>query len=409
MAINLRGMFKTVFGINRQTPKVTTQFEELNSFNPTFYKTNIKNSDLVNACVDCIARHVSKFEISHKKYKNENDVSNVKGDIDYLLSHRPNPLMNTTQFLYNIASTLEIEHNAFVYIAKDNDGNITGFYPIKALSYQLLQDNSNTIYLQFNFANGKTYQLPYVDLIHLRKFFNGEIFGESNSNLSVAVNTNNTAIQGIDNAVKSTASLRGLIKYVNGMLKPEDMKKLKDDFVRDYMTLENSSGIAVLDSKADFTPVKVEPITLTKDQLDYLDNRILKYFGLNENILTSKYSADDWNAFYESVLEPIAIQMEQEFTNKIFSDKAIKSGHRIIFNTDRIRYLAPETKISLIKEVGSIGALTIDEVRKILDMTTLGGEEGSKRLQTLNVVNSELADSYQLGKNEKESDSNEGN
>lgn len=181
------------------------------------------------------------------------------------------------------------------------------------------------------------------------------------------------------------------------MLKPEDMKKLKDDFVRDYLSLENESGIAVLDSKAEFTPVDLKPITLDKDQLEYLDNRILKYFGMNENILSSKYSADEWNAFFESVLEPIAIQLEQEFTNKTFSDYAIKNGHRIVFNVDRIRYLSSATKISLIKEVGTLGALTIDEVRKILDLTTLGGDEGAKRLTSLNYIDSSIANEYQGG------------
>ena len=289
------------------------------------------------------------------------------------------------------------QNNSFVYIAKDKDGMITGFYPITASSYELLQDNSDTIYLQFDFANGKTYQLPYMDLIHIKRFYNkGDIFGDKNINLKYAVNSNNTAIQGIDNAIRSTSSLRGMLKYVNGMLKPEDMKKMKDDFVKDYLNLENESGIAVLDSKAEFTPVKLDPITLAKDQLDYLDERILKYFGMNQSILSSRYTADEWNSFFESVLEPIAIQMEQEFTNKIFSNNAIKNGHRIIFNVDRIRYLNSATKISLIKEIGALGILTIDEARKILDLSTIGGEDGAKRLVSLNYVDTNIANEYQL-------------
>lgn len=398
MAIQKRGMFQKIFGVKNQIAKVTTQLEQLNSFTPTFYTTDMKGNDVVNACIDCIARHISKFEIMHKQYKKNDDVIRINGDIGYLLGHRPNQLMNTNQFLYKIASNLLYQNNSFVFISKDKDGMITGYYPITASSYQLLQDDSDTIYLQFNFANGKTYQLPYNDLIHIKRFYNsGEIFGDKNENLKQAVNSNNTAIQGIDNAVKSTASLRGMIKYVNGMLKPEDMKKLKDDFVRDYLSLENESGIAVLDSKAEFTPVDLKPITLDKDQLEYLDNRIIKYFGMNENILSSKYSADEWNAFFESVLEPIAIQLEQEFTNKTFSDYAIKNGHRIVFNVDRIRYLSSATKISLIKEVGTLGALTIDEVRKILDLTTLGGDEGAKRLTSLNYIDSSIANEYQGG------------
>ena len=396
MAVNFRDMFKSVFGTDKQPTKIMQQFNQLNSFTPIFYNKEVANNDIVNACIDCISRHCSKFEIMHKRYKDD-DIIKVNGDIAYLLGHRPNPLMNTNQFLYKVVSNLMYQNNSFVFIAKDKDGMINGFYPITATSYELLQDDSNTIYLKFNFANGKTYQLPYMDLIHIKRFYNkGEIFGDMTNNLSMAVNSSNTAVQGIDNAIKSTSAIRGLIKYTNGMLKPEDMKKIKDDFVKDYLNLENASGIAVMDGKTDFVPVSLSPITLTKDQFDYLDDRILHYFGMNQSILSSKYTADEWNSFFESVLEPIAIQMEQEFTNKIFGDNAIKNGHRIVFNVDRIRYLNSSTKISLIKEVGALGILTIDEARKILDLSTIGGEEGNKRLVSLNYVDSSIANEYQM-------------
>lgn len=395
---NFRDMFKSIFGVEKQNIEKLEQFRQLNTFNPIFYTKDVANNDIVNACIDTIARHCSKFEIVHKKYAND-DVAKVNGNIAYILEHRPNPIMNTSQFLYKIVSNLMYQNNSFVYIAKDSTNMITGFYPITATSYELEQDQSGTIYLKFNFANGKTYQLPYSELIHIKRFYNkGDIFGNNTNSLSMAVNSSNTAIQGIDNAIKSTSAMRGLIKFTSGMLKPEDMKKIKDDFVRDYMNLENASGIAVMDTKTEFTPVSLNPITLGKDQLDYLDERILHYFGMNQAIISSKYSADEWNSFFESVLEPIAIQMEQEFTNKIFGDNAIRNGHRIVFNVDRIRYLNSATKISLIKEVGALGILTIDEARKILDLTTIGGEEGAKRLVSLNYVDSDIANDYQLGK-----------
>ena len=128
---------------------------------------------------------------------------------------------------------------------------------------------------------------------------------------------------------------------------------------------------------------------------------------ISEEIIKSKYSADDWNAFYESVLEPRAIQMGQAFTNAIFSERAIKAGHRIEFSVNRIKYAKTETKINLIKEAGALGLLTVDEGREILDLPAIGGEEGNKRLQTLNVINTNLADEYQGGK--KNGKSNERN
>ena len=37
-------------------------------------------------------------------------------------------------------------------------------------------------------------------------------------------------------------------------------------------------------------------------------------------------------------------------------------------------------------------------------MPPIGGEEGKKRIQTLNVVNSNIADEYQLGESEGKND-----
>ena len=157
----------------------------------------------------------------------------------------------------------------------------------------------------------------------------------------------------------------------------------------------------------DFKEINLNPVLLEKEQLEMVNGNIYGYFMLSENIIKSKYTADEWNAFYESVLEPRAIQMGQAFTNAIFSEKAIREGHRIEFSVNRIKYAKTETKITLIKEAGALGLITVDEGREILDLPAIGGEEGKKRLQTLNVINANLADQYQGGG--KDGKSNKGN
>lgn len=403
--MELRSLFKTIFKTNKQHAPKVQRLQLLNNYNPSFYTTKIADSNVVQSCINTIATHASKFMIVHKQYTN-NSIREINGSINYLLQHRPNPINNTSQFIYKIVFNLYKDNNSFVYIDRDSDGMIVGFYPITSNNYELLENDNGVIYIRFNFVNGQQYVFKYDELIHLRRFYNShEIFGDSNSSLKMPVNASNTAIQGIENAVKTTAGLRGIIKYVNGMLKDEDMIKYKNKFVKDYMTLENESGIAMLDAKAEFTPIKIEPMTLTNQQLDYLNENIYKYFGINANIINSNFTDSQWSAFFESVLEPLAIQMEQEFTTKIFREAAISAGHRIMFLVERLKYIDTKTKISLIKEIAPLGMLTVDEGRNVLDLAPFGGEEGSKTLQTLNVVNSEIADSYQLG----EEDENEGN
>ena len=211
------------------------------------------------------------------------------------------------------------------------------------------------------------------------------------------------ADDGIKNAIKISSSLRGVIKATNAMLKTKDLIDLRDDFVENI--LSSTSGIGSLDSRFDFDVINLKPILLDKEQMAQVNGDIYKYFRVSEKILDSSFNDEEWNAFYESVIEPLAIQMEQAFRNAIFSEKAIKDGHTIEFEVNRMRYAKTETKIKLLKEVGVLGIIKVDEGREILDLPALGGEEGNKRLQTLNVVNANKADKYQIGEDEEDGES----
>lgn len=216
-----RSLFKTFFGTKKQNKSQHTRLEMLNNYMPVFTPTNkYLDSSIVKSCINVIATHVSKFEIVHKQYKDDN-IRVVNGDINFLLQHRPNPLNTPSQFLYKIAYNLLAYNNAFVYMARDEENMIKGFYPITSNNYELLEDANGTIYLRFNFlANNKSYEIPYSDLIHIRKMYsNNEIFGDNNDSLKSPVSASNTALQGIDNAIKSTAGLRGIIKFTNNILK----------------------------------------------------------------------------------------------------------------------------------------------------------------------------------------------
>lgn len=394
-----RSLFKALFGNGESQPtqKSQTRLQLLNGYNPTYIPVTFDNSNLVKTAINTIATHCSKLNPLHIQ-SIQGSTNPINGNINRILNLQPNPLMTTTDFIYKVVYTLFEANNSFIFIKKDKAGMIEGFYPITAGKYELLEDTSNTVWLRFKFVNGKTYTLPYTDVIHLRRFFhNHDIYGDDNQTLRRPVEVAGTAMQGIDNAVKTTSFLRGILKTTQSMLKEKDTLKLKDDFVRDFMNIENESGIAVLDSKCDFTPINNTPISLSKDQLDYTKANIYDYFGINEKIIQSKFTSEEWNAFYESVIEPVAIAMGQAFTARIFSHKAIKEGHQIVFSTNRIRYAKTETKIQLIKETAVLGIITVDEAREVLDMPPLGGEEGKKRIQTLNVVDATKANDYQIG------------
>lgn len=397
-----RSLFGMIFG-KKQTEVTRTQLQMLNGYNAQFTTLdgNTYDSKVARECIDRIATHCAKLIPKHIKDSIGNQ---IKGEINFLLQNQPNPIMTKYDFIYKTISMLYTDSNAFVYIAKDKEGMITGFYPVLALNYNLLQDEGNNIYLQFKFINGQTYTIPYLELIHLRLFYNkNDIFGTGNKVLRTDMETAHTASEGIKNAIKTANNLKGILKYTNAMLKDKDIKKNKEDFVADFLNLENESGIAALDAKAEFQEVNMKPITLDKEQLEQVNYNIFDYFGISEKIVRNNFDAIEWNAFFEGVIEPRAIQMSDAFTNKIFSHKARKDGHKILFTANRLQYASLDSKINLIKIAGSYGLLTKDDGREILDMSPLGGEEGKKILQSLNNIDSSIANNYQGGKTDGES------
>ena len=195
-----------------------------------------------------------------------------------------------------------------------------------------------------------------------------------------------------------TNSLKGILNFTNAMLKPDDIKKDRDQFVKDFLGKGNNSGIAALDTKAQFQEINMKPITLDDKQLQRVNNNIYDYFGVSEAIINNSYTPEEWNAFYEGVIEPLSVQMEQAFTYAIFSKRAIREGHKIIFTTHRLQYASLDQKIKLLNSILPYGLVSKDTALELLDMHPIGGEEGAKILQSLNNIDSSIANDYQGGK-----------
>jgi HK97 family phage portal protein len=398
-----RSLFNIVFGNKKQEDsKFKNMLRLLSGYSAVYsnISDNIDDNIIAKECIDAIATHGAKMLPKH--YQEKNGVKrHIQGDIDYILGVKPNKYMTVYDFLYKTLSLLYSQNNEYIYIDIDKEGYLVGLYPLNPLFCQLIE-YENEVWLKFQFLDGNVYYTKYDRIIHLKRFFSKhDFYGDTNDVLKSSLETQTVADDGIKNAIKISSSLRGVIKAQNALLKNKDLIELRNDFVESI--LSSTSGIGSLDSKFDFKEINLQPILLDKEQLAQVNGNIYKYFRISEKILDSSFNDEEWNAFYESVIEPLAIQMEQAFRNAIFSEQAIKDGHTIEFSVNRIKYAKTETKIKLLKEVGVLGIIKVDEGREILDLPALGGEEGNKRLQTLNVINSNLADKYQGGIDDGES------
>ncbi len=72
-----------------------------------------------------------------------------------------------------------------------------------------------------------------------------------------------------------------------------------------------------------------------------------------------------------------------------------------------MQYASTGSKIRVATLLTNIGGASLDQILDIFNMPQIGGEEGKRRVQTLNMVAADLADQYQVGKKKKKDEEEE--
>lgn len=369
----------------------------------TSWSGNAYANDIYRGAVDAIARNAGKLKGAHFVKYNGTSKDTTDQKLNRLLQVAPNEYMNSYDFLYKLTTHYYLFNNAFAYLNRDSNGNLLSVYPVTCTQAEFMTDNTGALYVQFRFKNGNTVILPYRDLIHLRRDFNSdELLGDTNEALQPALELAHTQNEGIINGIKSSANIRGILKYTQ-ILAPEKLEAEKEKFVNDYLSMNNSGGVVVTDPKTEYTPITSSVVSIDAEQLKTVQTKIYNYLGVTEAIVNSSYNEDEYNSFYESVLEPLALQLSLEFSRKIFTERELAFGNVITFDSGRMIYSNNSTKVNLIKELLPYGVLTINQALEILNLPPVA--DGDKRLQTLNVVNANKADKYQLGEKTKPDES----
>jgi hypothetical protein len=96
------------------------------------------------------------------------------------------------------------------------------------------------------------------------------------------------------------------------------------------------------------------------------------------------------------VLEPIAVKLSQELTDKIFTEREQGWGNEVILEANRLSYMSVASKIKVCQALTPIGCITINEVREMFGYA--GVEGGDARQVSLNYVNTDDQSLYQTGK-----------
>ena len=377
-------MLSRLFGRQPVQGKPQT-FIEINSMFSSFSGTGY-NSAAFRAAVDAIARHTAKLQ-----------AHSADTGLETLLTQAPNAYMSAYDLLYKTAAAYFTHNNAFMllqreepHLAQNSAEGIAAIYPLNPSSVEFRPGSDGALYLECTFPDGRQITFPYADIIHLRRhFLTNDLTGDSNAPLYVLLDTADTLNQGISASVKNGTSIRGVLKFTS-LVNPAQVKAEKEQFVSDYFNPGNNGGIAATDQRFDFVPANIAPYSVPKEQFETINRQITDYLGVGASIVNGTYTENEFSAFYESIVEPFALQLAQEFR--------LKTGVEITFTAERMEFSSAATKIKLLHEAAPLGLITVNEARKLLALPPV--KDGDRRLQSLNYVSADKADAYQLEESE---------
>lgn len=323
--------------------------------------------DLTRAAVHSFATFCSKLkpEIS----------GSAKNYLEKTLQFKPNFFMDTTKFLYRLATIYEVDNTAFIVPVEDQLGRLIGYYPILPQRCEIVEAGG-VIYLRYQFANGEYAAIEFEKVgVMAQYLYHDDLFGEDNRPLQPTMQLLHTQNEGIINAVKNSANIRFLAKVAN-MLKPEDIKKERERFTADNLSEDNKSGMIIYDGKfSELKQVDSKPYTVNALQMQQINENVFIHFGTNMDILTNKYDENTWNAYYEGKIEPFAIQLSIVMSNMTYTPTEINRGNMITWTANRLQYASNSTKLQVSTQLFDRALLNRNGVMDIWNMAHVEGGE----------------------------------
>jgi len=344
---------------------VAEYFKLINAYSPVYksFTGGVYEMELTRAAIHAKANCISRLKPIVNGSNN--------GAYERMLQFNPNPLMDAKKYLYRIATLLFVNNNVFIApMYDDMRQKIVGLYPLAPQKCQLKKFNGK-LWLAYEFQTGETGAIEFEKCGRLNQFQNkDELFGENNAPMNATLQMMNAQDQAIINAVKNSANIKILAKLAQS-LRPADVEAERERFVK-LNFAENDSEVLLIDSKyADVKQMESKQFTVDEKQMAMIRENVFDYFGVSEGILQGKYTSDEFNSFYESQIEPVALELSLQHTNMLFNQHEIAFGNNVVFTANRFNFLSSGEKVTMIQTLFDRGLLTPNEAREIINMSPI--------------------------------------
>lgn len=360
------GLFDFLFPKEEPVKLANTEnFKLLTAYEPIFhdYRGSIYESALVRSAIEAKARHISKLKVEMQGEAQPYLKSKIK--------HKPNDWMTWPQFLARCSTILDCTNNLFIVPVQDKYLETIGFFPVLPDRVKLLEDKNGKMWLRYTFRNHQSGIVEFDRCAYMNKHqFQSDFYGDSNRALNNTMDLIAIQDQGIKEAVKNSASYRFIAK-VNNFTAPEDLAEERARFTRENLSGENGGLLLFPNTYSDIKQVTDSAYRVDTDQLKLIQKNVYDYFGVNEEIIQGKAESDQLDAFFNSAVEPFAIALSESLSKAIYTDRERSFGNHVYVNANRLQYMSQTAKVSVAKELGDRGILTINEIRELFNYAPL--------------------------------------
>ena len=346
-------------------------FKTLTAYAPHFtsWGGELYESELVRAAIDARARHISKLRVEIQ--------GAARPTLQTKLRLKPNNWQTWSQFLYRTSTILDMHNTVCIVPVYDELMNPVGYYSVLPNKCEIVE-RDGIPFLRYEFANGMKAADFLSECAIITKFqYKSDFFGSTNHALDPTMRMIHLNDESIKEAVRNGASYRFMAR-VNNFTKTEDLKKERARFVEANLKNEKENGGLLLfpNTYGDIRQIETSSYTVPEAELNQIRTNVYNYFGVNEDVLQSKAYGDSWSAFYESVIEPFAIQFSETMTKAIFTDREQAQGSLIMATSNRVQYMTTQEKLNVSSQMADRGILNRDEIREIWNLPPLPDGQG---------------------------------
>lgn len=364
--MGLLDIFRPRFKADERKTSFAPSFKTITEYSPAFSTWSGRGYEkaLVRASIEKTATLASKLR------------PEVTGNVDERVRrivNAPNRYMSWPKMIGRLMTILLNDNTAAVVPALDNAGNIVGLFPLMFLHAEVVE-YADEPWVRFYVPSGDTMAIELRNVCLVTRFqYESDFFGTSGDALLPTLKLLDYQDQANEQAIKNGARIQ-FIAAANGLVRPEDIAAKRSKFSEDNLSAENTSGMLIYDNTFDNVK-QVEPMSYTvpTEEMERIESNVFYYYGTNKDLLQSTYTEEQFGAFYESQIEPFAVQLGEGLTQMMFSPVQQKHGMRWVFSANRLEYASNASKRNMIRDMADRAIMSINEGREVLQLPPIPG------------------------------------